>query len=124
MAEKHEHFMYVLGFQPRCAILDIKLQLDLCLEMITLPELENLGVFHRITGTRHFCTYVLVCNKSHLKPASDPKLYFPCVSIPVRDIFLVDKFDYVKSSMLTVLANPCIRAQASLTQLDRNNLQQ
>ena len=67
--------MYVIGLQPRRDKVVIeKSKFGSCPEKIDHVDVESLGYFHRVAGTRRFCTYILVYR--HLKAASDPKLKY------------------------------------------------
>ena len=87
MAVKHEHFMYVIGLQPKRDIEIVeKNKLCSCPERIHRDEVESVGYFHRVSGTKKFCTYILVYHQSQIKAASDPKIRIPRVTTLIKNI--------------------------------------
>ena len=73
----HKHYLYILGLQPKLVIEDAPYSpFNACPQVFTVVEANKFGKFYRITGTKHFCTYILVYDKCNIKPASDPKLRF------------------------------------------------
>lgn len=61
-----------------------KNKLSSCPERIDDDDVKALEYFCRVSGTRKFCTYVLVYY--HLKAASDPKLKIPRVPTLIKNI--------------------------------------
>ena len=103
---KHQHYLYAIGMQPKRSAVTVTTDSSwICPEECTVESMKRHGTFRRITGTKHFCTYMLVYDKT--KPASDSRSSFPPL-VPT----------YVSNSDLTVLSSPCIIRRSDLMQLD------
>ena len=103
MGVKHQHFMYMIGLQPKQVVEFLtRDKYDSCPQTLNVEALQHLGIFTRITGSKRFCTYVLVYHNGKIKAASDHRIRIPRVLIPMKDLVnsqplpkIVD-FDLVK----------------------------
>ena len=111
--------MYVIGQQPRRDKEVIqKSKFGSCPEKIDHHDVESVGYFHRVAGTRKFCTYILVYHR--LKAASDPKLKIPRVATPIKNIIPHDADAFFEQKDLTNFVCDTFIPSRRLEELDQS----
>ena len=117
--------MYVLGIQLKRICQEVTYSPFVIYAKEFIEETtKDLGKFHRISGNKHFCTYVLVFNRCHVKAAGDPKLRFSRVTVPATSIFPHNTNTYVQPPQLTLSSSSslCVVRQEGLEQFEQSML--
>ena len=108
---QHSHYFYVIGLQPRRVIEKAIYGLTGC----PLTIMKDSNTFHRVTGNRAVCAYVLIYKKT--TAASDTKNAFSYVQMKPDNIFPPSKVNYVTSENLIVFSSPCLVRRAVVAEL-------
>ena len=97
---------------------DTLLPLAICPKELIEEGTKYLGKFYRISGNKHFCVYVLVYDKCHIKAASD--LSYDLHGLLFQQLFSqkIEPHMYNHPMQLTLLSSMCVVPEEGLKQLE------